>query len=75
MIGAYRCTKPLKGMSDDRLLIHCHCHGLAHFRVGSEHRVVKVEVQCLKDDLSGRIEKGIVLEKMLNDTMIWNILN
>jgi hypothetical protein len=48
MVGAQRRAQPFERLSDDGLLIHRHGHGLAHFRVAGQHRIVKVEKQPLE---------------------------
>ena len=64
MVGAQRRAKAFERSSDDGLLIYRHRHCLAHFRVAGQHRVVKVEVQCLEGVLGGRIDERIVLEAL-----------
>src|SRR5947209_5192524 len=57
--------------SDESLLIHRHCHRLAHFQMAGQHLIVKVEVQCFEAVERMRIDDRIVLEPLKVLKIAW----
>src|SRR6266566_3375658 len=65
MVGAQWRGEPVESSLDQGLLINGHRHGLAHFQVAGQHRVVKVEVHGLEVRAGGSSDERVILETLV----------